>query len=80
MSFKSNVVLIWPECRPWDRPVGVSGDITDIVLGLLALLAETYGVSYLKMEQYYEALTLFWQAASEVGCRNRHERVARIRI
>ena len=61
MSSKSNVVLIWPECRSWGQLVGVSGDITDIILGLLAILAEDYGILHLKMEQYYEAFTIFWQ-------------------
>lgn len=58
---KSNVILLFPELRSWERLVGVSGDITDIVLGLLATLAEDYGILYLKMEQYYRAFILFWQ-------------------
>ena len=40
--------------RPWNKLVGLSGDLTDVLLGILSLASTRHGIAKVKITRFYE--------------------------
>ena len=53
----------YPELRPWDKLVGISGDLADVIVGVLSWVSVSHGVSIIRISDFY---TLFIRLSGEL--------------